>query len=528
MERTRSEELIDEAIVSFAHPAIAGLSARIDAVLRVTAAPDQRGRLLLARSIVATRNSRPAADIRPELEEATGLLELSGERVLLAIATTQLSQVYLSLDDLDDCIDHAVRAIVMLDELREDGIAPPAVAMANLATVFRRLTAFDMAMAYAEVALQSCDEPADDGSGLLYILTVLECAIEQAWNCKSDDEHCVTNSIELARSVAAKINPTGSRHAQVVASWVQAEIAVLEGDVDAARAAIESVDAVRAPLGGFLHPHLTLVSGMVAVRDGHYDDALGLFDSAESLMANDPARLQRLLRGRLAVHRALGNTELVVRDALAIAGNAEDRQHRSVASLMNQIDSRAIAEQSRFELEEKADELTERTRRDGLTGVASRSWFDTCLAQRIAGVGNIALVLIDVDHFKAVNDTYSHVIGDEVLRRVGFVLSAYSREEDVVARFGGEEFAIIPAEGDLVRAHELGDRLRKEVEAVDWEEIAVGLAVTISVGVSAGPAKAGAAVFRAADDALYEAKAAGRNCVIGHRLGRSTSREAIA
>ena len=143
-------------------------------------------------------------------------------------------------------------------------------------------------------------------------------------------------------------------------------------------------------------------------------------------------------------------------------------------------------------------------------------------------MGNIALLLIDVDHFKAVNDTYSHVIGDEVLRRVGFVLSAYSREEDVVARFGGEEFAIIPAEGDLVRAHELGDRLRKEVEAVDWEEIAVGLAVTISVGVSAGPAKAGAAVFRAADDALYEAKAAGRNCVIGHRLGRSTSREAIA
>ena len=524
MSRTRSEELIDEAISSFAHSAIAGLAARIDAVLRVTTAPHQRGRLLLARSIVRRRLSRPPTDIRPDLEEATGLLELSGERVLLTIATTQLSSLYLAIDEVDDSIDHAVRAIVMLDELRVDDIEPPAIAMADLATVFRQLTAFDMALAYAQAALAAYDGSVSDGDGLLYVLTVLECATEEAWNCTADGDCSVVDNLAIARSAAAAIDPTGSRHAQVASAWAAAEIALLEDDLDEAREAVEQVADVRLSTGDFLYPHLSLVSGIVASRDGRFDVALEKLDAAEQLVLNDPGRRHRLLRERLSVHRELGNVELVARDALALADSVEDRQFRFVSALVNQVDSRAVAEQSRFELAEKADALTERTRRDALTGVSSRSWFDTCLAKRTTEADNIALVLMDVDHFKAVNDNHSHVVGDEVLRRVGAVLSACSREEDIVARFGGEEFAIIASEGDLVLAHELGERLRKEVEATPWDEIVDGLSVTISVGISAGPAKRSSEVFRAADDALYEAKHAGRNCVIGRRLGRSTSR----
>ena len=524
MSRTRSEELIDEAIASFAHSTIVGLAARIDAVLRVTTAPHQRGRLLLARSIVRRRLSRPPADIRPDLEEATGLLELSGERVLLTIATTQLSSLYLAIDEVDDSIDHAVRAIVMLDELRVDDVEPPAIAMVDLATVFRHLTAFDMALSYAQAALAAYDGSVSDGHGLLYVLTVLECAIEGAWHCAGDRDCNVADNLAVARSASAVIDSTGSRHAQVAAAWAIAEIALLTDEVDVARDAVEQVEDVRLSTGDFLYPHLSLVSGIVASRGGRFDAALEQLDSADGLVLKDPGRRHRLLRERLSVHRELGNVELVAQDALALADSVEDRQFRYVGALVNQVDSRAVAEQSRFELAEKADALTERTRRDELTGVSSRSWFDTCLAQRTTEAGNIALVLMDVDHFKAVNDTYSHVIGDEVLRRVGSVLSACSREEDIVARFGGEEFAIIASEGDLVRAHELGERLRKEVESVEWDEIVGGLSVTISVGVSAGPAKRSSEVFRAADDALYEAKDAGRNCVIGRRLGRPTSR----
>ncbi len=523
MARTRSEELIDEAIGSFAHSAIAGLAARINAVLRVTAAPDQRGRLQLAKSIVGRRMSRPLAEIRPDLEEATGLLELSGERALLSIATTQLSSLYLMVDEVDDCIDLAVRAIVMLDELRDDGIEPPALALADLATVFRHLTAFDMALTYSQAALEAFDGAVDDGSGLLYIVTVLDCAIEQAWNCAGDDARRGQN-LDIARSAAGSIDSTGSQHAQIAAAWATAEIALLEDDLVGARNAIERVEDVRLSVGDFLYPRLGFVGGVIARRDGHLAEALDKLNTAEELLLDDPARLHRLLRERVSLHSELGELELVARDALALADSVEERQFRYVGALMDQVDSRAVAEQSRFELAEKADALTERTRRDGLTGVGSRSWFDTCLAQRTTGAGNIALILADVDHFKSVNDNYSHVIGDEVLRRVGSVLSTFTRKEDVVARFGGEEFAVIPAGGDLVRAHELGERLRKAVEAEEWSEIADGLSVTISVGVSVGPAKRSDQVFRAADDALYEAKANGRNCVIGHRLGRASNR----
>ena len=250
-----------------------------------------------------------------------------------------------------------------------------------------------------------------------------------------------------------------------------------------------------------------------------------MFNALETSFSNDDARLHRLLRARGESHRALGNFQLSVSDAYALADSVQESQLRFVGALVNQVDSRSAAEQSSFALAEEADALTARARRDELTGVGSRSWFDTCLAQRTAGVGNLALVLLDVDRFKAVNDTHSHIAGDEVLRRVGAILTESCREDDVIARYGGEEFVIIPVEGDLVRAHELGERLRKTVEAASWDDIDPDFSLSVSVGVSAGPAKASAEVFRAADDALYEAKAAGRNCVIAHRLSRPLLRE---
>jgi len=123
-------------------------------------------------------------------------------------------------------------------------------------------------------------------------------------------------------------------------------------------------------------------------------------------------------------------------------------------------------------------------------------------------------VLIDIDHFKAVNDTHGHQQGDEVLRHVAGALRRVSRATDTPARYGGEELAVVLPDTDLDGAFAAGEHVRREVESLRVPQ-ATGapLQVTVSVGVAASTARhtEGAALIAAADAALYDAKRGGRN-----------------
>jgi two-component system cell cycle response regulator len=156
---------------------------------------------------------------------------------------------------------------------------------------------------------------------------------------------------------------------------------------------------------------------------------------------------------------------------------------------------------------------------DGLTGVANRRAFETVLAREVRrarrGGGLLSLVVFDVDHFKAVNDTYGHQAGDAVLRDIAQVLTAATRDVDIVCRYGGEEFAIVlPAcgPGDAMR---VAERVRRAV--ADHTDLA---GVTVSAGVASLPAHAvdGEGIIAAADEALYRSKDDGRDRVtVSHR-----------
>src|SRR5918911_4593930 len=126
----------------------------------------------------------------------------------------------------------------------------------------------------------------------------------------------------------------------------------------------------------------------------------------------------------------------------------------------------------------------------------------------------ICLVLVDVDHFKAVNDRHGHMVGDVVLREVAAVLSGSVRAQDRVARWGGEEFLIALPGGSAGLGAEAASRLRRRVEEHAWSLHAPGLRLTVSVGVSAGPAGEFSTVLARADAAMYAAKRAGRNRVM--------------
>ena len=145
---------------------------------------------------------------------------------------------------------------------------------------------------------------------------------------------------------------------------------------------------------------------------------------------------------------------------------------------------------------------------DPLTGLGNRRMLAG--AVELAG-DDLAAVFVDVDQFKLVNDHYSHAVGDEVLRRLAVILRAHCRADDVLVRYGGDEFVILVFGGGPA-AEEVADRLHHAVRHAPWGQVAAGLAVTVSVGVGR-PVPAHGAIA-AADLALYAAKRAGRDRVV--------------
>jgi diguanylate cyclase (GGDEF)-like protein len=169
---------------------------------------------------------------------------------------------------------------------------------------------------------------------------------------------------------------------------------------------------------------------------------------------------------------------------------------------------------------------------DGLTGLLNHRAFqaraDEALAQARRYDRACALLLTDVDHFKAVNDTYGHPIGDLVLKGVAQILREKARDTDLVARYGGEEFAVIMPETDGKGALVIAERIREAVQAKVFQTEVGLLQVTISVGIAAAPANGGQKqeLIDLADQCLYFAKRNGRNRSVLPQLMESARRSA--
>lgn len=174
--------------------------------------------------------------------------------------------------------------------------------------------------------------------------------------------------------------------------------------------------------------------------------------------------------------------------------------------------------------------LYELAMRDQLTGLYNRNSLKEFAGKYFTEASrhdfSLSLMLIDLDHFKEINDTHGHLVGDIVLEHVGEMLRQNCREEDFAARFGGEEFLLILPHCDLASAAAKADLIRKEIELLE----PAGVSITASIGVTSRPRGKMAemeALFRVADSAVYDAKAHGRNCVVVRRFdSKAESKEA--
>ena len=207
----------------------------------------------------------------------------------------------------------------------------------------------------------------------------------------------------------------------------------------------------------------------------------------------------------------------------------------STVQTLNQTLEDRIDERTRA-LADANRRLEQVSRTDGLTGIANRRYLDEALGREwhraIRAAQSVAVILADIDHFKAYNDFHGHLSGDDCLRRIAAVLAGGARRRtDVVARYGGEEFMLLLPDTDVDTATGIAETLRREIEtlAIPHGASTVAEVVTTSFGVAAGvPDRGDSApdLVRRADVALYRAKSEGRNRVIAAPAPAPPARDA--
>ncbi len=193
-------------------------------------------------------------------------------------------------------------------------------------------------------------------------------------------------------------------------------------------------------------------------------------------------------------------------------------------ALLAESIERRVAQRVRH-LDEDNERLTRLSETDALTGLANRRRLDAELSRMVADAARrgtqVAVAMIDVDHFKLFNDRYGHQAGDECLARIGALLRESARDSDLVARYGGEEFALVLPRSDLEAAMHVAERARALLQAQAIAHAGSSHdVVTLSIGVAAMRPRTGdeaARLVHLADEAMYHAKGKGRNRVEGVR-----------
>jgi diguanylate cyclase (GGDEF)-like protein len=174
----------------------------------------------------------------------------------------------------------------------------------------------------------------------------------------------------------------------------------------------------------------------------------------------------------------------------------------------------------RISLRTKAlvDMLSRTAMLDGLTGLFNRAYFDQRLTQSLALVARggdpFGCILIDIDHFKSINDQFGHPFGDRVLRSVATALASDCRQEDVVCRYGGEEFAVLTPGQAIKGAAVLAERKRAAIEQLAFSHEGRPVRVTCSIGVTDSTVGPPDQILTIADACMYQAKRAGRNRLV--------------
>lgn len=194
-------------------------------------------------------------------------------------------------------------------------------------------------------------------------------------------------------------------------------------------------------------------------------------------------------------------------------------EHKRLAGIVTYGDILREIQKELAEANINTEKLKLEVARDGLTHLYTQKYFKNFLDREVERVkrygGVLSVLMIDVDHFKKINDTFGHDAGDYILQKVSFLINHNVRKINVVGRYGGDEFAIIAPISDIEGTKRLGERLRQFVEQTKFHYLGKIIKVTLSVGVASWGTSIqdGRGLLIKADEALYKSKRGGRNLV---------------
>ena len=464
-----------------------------------------------------------------------------GDRLGEGMSLNALGNVSYHLGDYGQALDYYQASLKVREEIGDRvGVA---YCLNNIGNIHGQLGESRRALEYMLEAL-SIKEGADPQAAGISMLNV-----GSAYAELGDD----ARALEYMERAAERLRQTGARDAEATCLRDIGRVHERRGDVGPALDCyLASLETTRA-LGARMSEAETLIRlGALRVRTGEHDAGLADLHAALEMVSELGARpqvyaaheaLSQVYEARGEPHRALEhyrafhtawrevfNAETNAR-IKSVLVRTEVQQAQREAEILRGKNDELTAAYGRLReadeekallvarLREQAAELERQTREDALTGLFNRRHLDTLLCtewERALRFGRaLTVAMADLDHFKEVNDRFSHAVGDEVLRTVARILRENTRGVDVVARYGGEEFCLVLVETRADEAARLCDRLRELIASYDWAAIRPGLSLTVSIGVAGlhEGADAPDALLAAADVRLYAAKHAGRNRV---------------
>jgi two-component system cell cycle response regulator len=465
-------------------------------------------RLLLIKGAAQARIGETEDGARV-MREVTAWAAEHGEDDLLARSHRRISALFRRIGDPALMLEHAVTAVDLLDDdtpdvIRADHLLGLADALGASGSYIDSIRRYEQA---AKLANRCADQ-------YLHLAVLNNLAFTQY------EAGLVTEAVATAERLRAEAEANGqsllSHDSDTIA---RAYTAV--GRFDDAIAVLEPVCAAEAngeDCDGLVMALLTLTE--VQRLSGALDQAQASLDRGCRLIEQYALTGQRTeaLREQAELHAARG----LYREAYEAfrAFHVADAELRAL-----ERDRRARTLHAIFEATEarrSSEYFRELSVRDPMTGLHNRRHMDSRLTEMLAEVQEnglqLTIGLLDLDHFKRINDTRSHAVGDEVLRQVAGILetAVAGVEGGLAARMGGEEFVLLLPGVDRREGVERLDRLRREIAGYAWADVTEGVPVTVSIGVSAAPQDGveRSALLSLADRNMYVAKRAGRDRVV--------------
>lgn len=451
------------------------------------------------------------------VQESKRLSTELGDDAELARSGAVLAWLLLEFGDSEDAAIEAAEAYILAEKF--DDVRLRSFVGNIRAVTLNQIGDCDAAIQVMAMALEttrSLKEPYQLAGQLIDIGFIYMCQAERCLeNGDRDGMKVALQNALLANDEAIEVARTNSDFWKLrIALSNGAEIYLKRHDLAAARACLAQWELVPGEARGRLLREYNYAKCEIMIAAGEFEEAQSLCERCVELAIasgvphqelNALRKLSELCEAKGDLTTALSSYKMYHEAYRKMAGDSVRRRIR-LHELRNEIEV----------LKSNAQKLAAEAELDPLTNIANRRKLEREISQLRNRDIAFALALIDLDHFKAINDEYSHVVGDDVLRQVGVELRAMTSETDLSARFGGEEFALVLTQVDLASAEEVCERFRNRLLSFPWETMAPGLTVTASIGLAMSSEAADyRSLVSLADERLYAAKAAGRNRVVG-------------